>query len=164
MKFSTREDIEAPIDYVFEQLSDFQSFERSALRRGAEVQRLDGDTAAGVGMAWDVSFRLRGKLRELKMELSKYDAPNCLVISSRSSAMGGHMKIDLVALSRGRTRMCVKIELKPKNLSSRLLVQSLKLARGNLTKRYDLRVAGYARDLEDKFKLHSGSMSRNALI
>lgn len=152
MKFSAREDIEAPIDYVFDQVTDFQSFERSALRRGAEVQRVDQLDAPGVGMAWDIAFRLRGKLRELKMELTSLDAPNGLVLSSRSPAMGGDMVIDLVALSRARTRMSVDLELRPKNLSSRLLVQSLKLARSTLTDRYKLRVAGFARELEDRFK------------
>ena len=151
MKFSAREDIEAPIDYVFGQLTDFQAFERSALRRGAEVQRIDTCTAPGVGMAWDVAFRLRGKMRDLQMELTDLDAPNGLVLSSRSPGMGGNLVVDLVALSRGRTRMSMDIELKPANLSSRLLVQSLKLARSNLTTRYKLRIAGFARDLEDRY-------------
>ncbi len=151
MKFSTKEDIEAPIQFVFEQVTNFQAFERSALRRGAEVQRVDNLSSPGVGMAWDVAFKMRGKRRELKMELTSLDVPNGLVLTSRSSKMGGHMVIDLVALSRGRTRMSTEIELKPINLSSRLLVQSLKLARSNLTGRYKLRVAEFARDLEDRF-------------
>ncbi len=151
MKFSTKEDIEAPIQFVFEQVTNFQAFERSALRRGAEVQRVDNLSSPGVGMAWDVAFKMRGKRRELKMELTSLDVPNGLVLTSRSSKMGGHMVIDLVALSRGRTRMSTEIELKPINLSSRLLVQSLKLARSNLTSRYKLRVAEFARDLEDRY-------------
>lgn len=155
MKFSAREDIEAPIEFVFGQLTDFHAFERSALRRGAEVQRVDNKTSPGVGMAWDVAFKLRGKMRELKMELTSFDIPNGMVLSSRSPAMGGDMVVDLVALSRGRTRMSVDIDLRPKNLSSRLLVQSLKLARGNLTSRYETRVTGFARDLEDRYKRRS---------
>lgn len=151
MKFSTREDIEAPIDYVFDQVTDFQAFERSALRRGAEVQRVDDLNTPGVGMAWDVTFKLRGKMRDMQMELTDLDAPHGLVLSSRSPGMGGDLVIDLVALSRGRTRMSMDIELKPANLSSRLLVQSLKLARSNLTTRYKLRIAGFARDLEDRY-------------
>ncbi|MEO3416545.1 SRPBCC family protein [Roseovarius sp. CAU 1744] len=151
MKFSAREDIEAPIEFVFAQVTDFQALERSALRRGAEVQRVDGNSEPGVGMAWDVSFKLRGKMRELKTELTRLDAPNSVVLSSRSKAMGGHMVVDLVALSRGRTRMSMDLELKPINLSSRLLVQSLKLARGNLTGRYKLRIADFARDIEDRY-------------
>ena len=41
MKFSTREDIEAPVDHVFAEVSDFAGFERRALRHGADITRLD---------------------------------------------------------------------------------------------------------------------------
>ena len=151
MKFSAREDIEAPIDFVFEKVTDFQSFERSALRRGAEVQRVDALPAPGVGMAWDVMFKLRGKMREIKMEVTSLDPPNGVVLSSRSPSMGGDLVVDLVALSRARTRLSVNLTLKPINLSSRLLVQSLKLARNNLTTRYKTRIADFALELEDRF-------------
>jgi hypothetical protein len=62
------------------------------------------------------------------------------------------MKVELVALSRGRTRLSVELELKPRSISARLLVQSLKLARANLNKKFHLRMADYARELEDRSK------------
>ena len=40
MKFSTKEDIDAPIDAVFDMLCEFDQFERAAMRRGAEVLSL----------------------------------------------------------------------------------------------------------------------------
>ncbi|WP_412504371.1 SRPBCC family protein [Roseovarius sp. SYSU LYC5161] len=158
MQFGTREDIAAPVDHVFAELSDFHAFERSALRRGADVQRVDTLKAVGPGMAWDISFRLRGKQRKIKMELSAYEPPTRMVFSSRSTSMGGTMTVDLVALSRGRTRMALDIELVPKTLSAKLLVQSLKLARGNLRKRFRLRVADFANDIEDRYKGAVGDM------
>ena len=152
MQFSAKEDIAAPIEFVFRQVSDFQSFERSALRRGAEVQRMDTLTRVGVGMAWDIAFTLGGRRREVQMELTEYAPPTGMIFSSRAPSMGGHLAVDLVALSRGRTRMSLEIELKPKTLSARLLVQSLKLARSNLSRRLRKRVADYAEELEDRFE------------
>ena len=61
MKFSAREDIAAPIEQVFASLCDFEGFERQAMRRGAEVQRVDPLTQPGVGMKWQVSFNMRGR-------------------------------------------------------------------------------------------------------
>ena len=121
------------------------------------MQRVDRRTSVGPGMAWDAAFKLRGRRREIQMELTEYDPPTGMILSSRSANMGGHMAIDLVALSRGRTRMSLEIDLKPKTLSSRLLVQSLKLARSSLSKRFRERVAHFAEELEDRFKKHGNS-------
>ncbi len=155
MKFSTREDIEAPLEYVFSQVSDFAGLERSALRRGADVQRVDQLSVPGPGMIWDTAFDLRGKRRNARLELIQYDPPNGMRFSSGSAAMNGDLVLELVALSRGRTRLSLEAELLPQNLSARLLVQSLKLAKSNLTKRYEMRIATYARDLEDRYRRRS---------
>ena len=150
MKFSTREDINAPIEQVFEMLSEFHAYERSALRRGAEVRRVDRLTVPGVGMMWKAAFVMRGKSRKLDITLAEYDQPNCMVFSSVSKGLTGQLSLDLMAMSRTRTRVSVALELKPQNLSARLLIQSLRLAKSNLSKRLKQRVSDFARDIEER--------------
>lgn len=62
------------------------------------------------------------------------------------------MLIELVALSPARTRLSVDVNLKPNSIPARLLVQSLKLARTNLNKKFHLRMADYARDIEERIR------------
>lgn len=152
MKFSTREDVEVPIDQAFDLICDFDMYERSAMRRGAEVQRTDSLTTPGVGMNWRAAFKMRGKMRNIEIGMTRFDQPNEICVLSSTSGIDGAGRIELVALSRNRTRISVEFELKPTNLSARLLVQSLKLAKGSLTKRYKLRVAEYAKSIEDRHK------------
>lgn len=152
MKFSTREDVEVPIDQTFGIICNFDAYERSAMRRGAEVQRTDSLTRAGIGMKWRAAFKMRGKMRDIDLEMVGYDKPNELRVLSSSNGIDGAGQIELVALSRNRTRISVEFELKPTNLSARLLVQSLKLAKNSLNKRYKLRIAEYAKSIEDRHK------------
>jgi len=150
MKFSTREDVEVPIDQAFDLICDFDAYERSVMRRGAEVCRMDDMTKPGVGMKWAASFKMRGKKRDLEMEMTRFERPNEICVLSSTSGIDGTGQIELLALSRNRTRVSVVFELKLTNLSARLLVQLLKLAKNSLTKRYRLRVAEYAKSIEDR--------------
>ena len=152
MKFSSREDINAPIEQVFSALCDFEGFERQAMRRGAEVQRMDTLAEPGIGMRWKVDFTMRGRRRQMDLNLVRFDVPNEMVFSACSPGIDGAFSVELMALSRSRTRMSVALELSPLNLSARLLVQSLKLAKATLTKRFKLRVADYAKGLEDRLQ------------
>lgn len=152
MQFQIKQDIEAPIDFVFAQMTDFKSFERAAMRRGAEVQRVREGQDGGLGMAWDARFQLRGKDREVQIEITEFDSPNRLVVSSRAPSMGGDMVVELIALSRNRTRVDSNVKLAPKNLTAKLLVQSLKLARKNVSKRLNDRMATYAVEVEARYK------------
>jgi len=152
MKFSSHEDIEAPIDTVFEAITDFPAFERQALRRGAEVQRSDSLAQPGPGMTWDAAFMLRGKRREIKIELARMDRSNGVLADARSPNLKMQFEVDLVALSRNRTRLSVNLALEPKTLAARLMLQSMKLARKTLTRRFRKRVAEFATDVENRNK------------
>ncbi|SEW38214.1 hypothetical protein SAMN04488515_2441 [Cognatiyoonia koreensis] len=151
MKFSTREDIEAPVDYVFGQVSDFGAFERQALRRGAEVRRVDSGPFKE-GSSWDVAFKFRGKDRNMRANLEHLDAPNGFRIETVANGIDGLTQVDLVPLSPHRTRIAVSIDLTAKSLSARLLLQSLKLAKSNLTNRFKKRIADFSQDIEDRYR------------
>jgi uncharacterized protein YndB with AHSA1/START domain len=155
MKLSTREDIEAPIELVFQQLSDFDGFERTVLRRGAEVARVDTLSVPGVGMSWRAAFKYRGKERKLDIELAEYQAPDRMRINTTSKAVWMTVEIDLVAMSRSRTRMNFSLDARPKTIPARLVIQSLKLARQNVLKRFRKRVGEFAAEIEARAKANA---------
>lgn len=151
MKFSTREDIEAPMAYVFDKVSDFEAFEKRALRQGADVQRVQGGAIA-VGTAWEVAFKFRGRTRKMHPVLTKMDAPNSYLLETTSDGMTIVSDVTLIALSPTRTRIAVGIDLRARSLTARLLLQSMKLAKSRLTKRFKSRVLDFADDIEDGYR------------
>lgn len=152
MKFSTKEDIDAPIDAVFDMLCEFDTFERAAMRRGAEVQRVDNLSTPATGMKWQAAFDMRGKRREIQIDMTKFERPTEMKLATTSPGLTGDMMFELMALSRSRTRIIVTLEVKPQNLSARLLVQSLKLAKTSLTKKYKQRVGEYTKSMEERYQ------------
>lgn len=152
MKFSTKEDLEIPIDDVFQQLSDFDGFERAILRHGADVSRTDKMPDIGVGMTWKARATVRGKTRDFDAKLVEYDRPNQMLFDVKTNNMAATFLVELVAMSRARTRMRLELDVKPKTLSARLLMQSAKLARNTLNRRYKTRIAHFASDLEERHK------------
>lgn len=151
MQFTSKENIEVPIEQVFEMLTDFERHERSAMRRGAEVTRTDRLSAPGVGVGWDLVFDFRGKRRQMHLEVTEFDRPYEMTLEARLQGVESTIQLQLVALSKTLTRLNVSTDVRPKTLSARLLVQSLKLAKSNITKRFDKRMATTARDMEDRY-------------
>lgn len=151
MKFSTREDIEAPINYVFAQVSDFAAFERRAMRQGADVIRRPEDAVAQ-GTVWDIKFNFRGRDRKAEAVLTLLDQPQAFTIDSASDGLNASTEIELIALSQTRTRVLVSFDLRAKTLTARLLVQSLKLAKSKMTKRFNGRVLDFAEEIEDRYR------------
>lgn len=140
MKFAAREDIEAPVGFVFETLTDFEHFERAALRRGAEVVRKDGTN----GPEWQIAFDWRGKRREAVLRMDEASRPGLLRFGFASRVIDGESRVELIALGPRRTRMSVSTEVRPRTLPARLFLQSLKLARARVLGRYRKRVGEIA--------------------
>jgi len=151
MKFSTRQDIEAPIEFVFGQAADFAAHERQAMRRGIDVDRADNLDCIETGMRWNVVFPFRGKQRKIKGELTQFDMPNSYVIQSVSGGVEADFDVEFLPLSRNRTRLIVGLQLSPRSLSARLLVQSLKLAKSSLDERFSNRIAQFASEMQNRY-------------
>ncbi|PTE22595.1 SRPBCC family protein [Cereibacter changlensis JA139] len=152
MRLSTREDVEAPIGFVFGRLCDFDSWERAALRRGADVQRTDGLTAAQPGMGWQVQIDYRGKLRSGEVRLAVLEAPQKLLFTGAGGSFEATLEIELLELGPRRTRVVVISEARPRSLSARVLLHSVKLGKAKLVQRYEHQVARLAADIEERFR------------
>ncbi len=152
MEFFAHNDIEAPIDFVFAQVTNFTSFERSIIRRGGDVERLSVGDVPVVGSKWRVKFRWRGKVRTLDAELTTVDAPNRVRADASSKNIVGAVTVELVALSRARTRISVKMDVTAKTLAAKMVFQSMRLARQRTTGRFKAMVAGFAEDVEAQYR------------
>ncbi|TNE66458.1 SRPBCC family protein [Celeribacter ethanolicus] len=152
MKFSTRQDIEAPAAFVFDRITDFEGMERQAMRRGMDVARKRPSQPRGLGASWSLKVPFRGKLRDLDAEISEFDAPHLLGATAVSGGLHMQMNIELVPLSPQRTRLSFGYDVRPKTLSARILVQSVKFAKGTLQKRFEKRVSSYCEHLSEQYR------------
>lgn len=140
MKLKSKKDIEAPLAETFAALSDFAAFERAALRQGAVIERLDGSGDNRVGNRWRVLFDFRGRRREVVSRLASYDAPHAFAFDGESANFHLRLEVGLIQLSRNHTRVTVECEVRPRSFSGRLLLQTLKLARGRVEARFAMRI------------------------
>ncbi|PRY78114.1 polyketide cyclase/dehydrase/lipid transport protein [Yoonia maritima] len=153
MKFSTREDIEAPADYVFAHVTDFAGFERRALRYGAQVSRVGQDQGAPTaGTEWEIAFKFRGRNRTLDAKLTEFSAPVGYQVTGVTDGMHIVTDIELVSLSPTRTRLLVGVDLRSKSFTARLVIQSMKLAKAKLNKRFRARVLEFSEDIEEGYR------------
>lgn len=150
MKLATRYDIEAPIERVFAELLNIDHWERSAMRRGADVARTDTLASPGPGMTWVTKFRYRNRDRSATLRIDRLEAPTKLDMSAVSSLVDLTIAFDLLALSVRRTRLHLAVEMKPKTLASKLYLQSLRLAKSRVDREFQTRVGKFVLEIEDR--------------
>lgn len=157
MKFSARQDIEAPAAYVYAALTDFEAWERAAMRRGAEVSRTSPTGAAQAELAWQVLFEYRGKRRNMQLKLVSMTAPSNIQFAAHSPALDASLIIEIIEMSARRSRIGVTTNVAPLTLTAKLFIQSLRLARARVDRKYFLRIAQMAGDIEQRYRAESKS-------
>jgi uncharacterized protein YndB with AHSA1/START domain len=157
MKLTAHETIEAPVAFVNAYLTDFDFWERSALRRGAEVERLDHLRTAGAGMEWRIGFSYHDKKRTVELKLLKLEPEHLLEFDCMAQPAEAVLTIELAEMGPRRTRVAVHLQIKPRTMAARLFLQSLKLAKGKVTRRFTQRLAQTSADIEDRFRQTAGA-------
>lgn len=152
MKFSTRHDTDIPAESLFAAVSDFYRIERMMLRRGVSVERVDHLVQPSVGNAWNLSFDLRGKPRTLAFAVSECEPPEKLVLLGRSDQFDLAITMTVVALSPTKSRLIFEADVQPRGMKARLTLQTAKLGKGQLDRKFALRIAEYVSDItSDRF-------------
>lgn len=147
MKFVATEDIAAPIDAVWARVSDLEGFEARAKQRVSGLARTPPGPATQ-GSKWTGKAEVMGKARTITVVASILVAPNQLLAEAGTDGMTVTIQVDLEAKGPSLTRLTVTTEAKARSLAARLMLQSAKLARATMAKRYKGRVADFASRIE----------------
>ncbi len=152
MKLTAKEDIEAPLAFVSEVLGDFETWERAAMRRGAEVDRLDNLRKPGPGMSWKVGFPYRGKHRSVVVKVLELLPEQRFAFECIGAPAEGVLEIEMADMGPRRTRVVTTLEVKPRTLAARLFLQSMRLAKGKVNRRFTQRLSQASADIEDRYR------------
>jgi hypothetical protein len=143
MKFSTRQDTDIPADALFRAVGNFPSLERMLVRRGASVRRLDGMVQPGVGMGWRIGFDWRGRRRELDLHVTEFVSPELIVLAGSADQFDLSIRMTVVALTMSKSRLIFETAVQPRSMKSRLLLQTAKLGKAQLDRKYARRIADF---------------------
>lgn len=135
MKFKVAEDVDAPIGFVFERMTDFSQFEADVKRRGADLRRVGNWTQIAEGVQWRGAVQVRGKKRKIEAELTELVPNESAKVDITVGGMEAVYQMAFIALSPEVTRVATELDLKPRTLTARLIIQTLKLARGRVVRR-----------------------------
>lgn len=143
MKFSTRQDTDLPAEGLFRAVSNFTNIERLLVRRGATVRRIDTLSEVGLGLRWQIGFDWRGRKREVDLVVSEYAPPEVLGFVGDSEQFAVTIRMTVVALTRAKSRLIFETDVQPKGMKARLLLQTAKLAKAQLDRKFAQRVEDF---------------------
>lgn len=143
MTFSTRIDTEMPAGDLFGLIGDFSRSERVLAARGVSLCRIDPSADPGTGLGWTIGFAWRGQGRTLRLDVTRFDRPSRIALDGHSDQFDLTMTLTVVALSRARSRLLVETEVFPRGMRARLLLQTARLGKAHLDRRYDRRIGDH---------------------
>lgn len=152
MKLYGQSDIDAAATDVFAVLTDFVHFEKVALRQGADVERTDRLRGYSVGSTWNVHFRYRGKGRHLAAELTALEPPSALNFEGKSGGFEFSVSMSLLPLAPRLTRLSVVLDVRPRTLAARIILQTAKLGRVRFEQRFSSRTEAFGRYLQRRLR------------
>lgn len=150
MKFSLRQDTGLPASALFEAISDFPRMERMLVRRGAEMRRVDPAQEPGAGMAWDMAFDYRGRRRELRLDVIQFDRPEKVALTGQTDSLDLVVEMTVIALTPAKSRLMFELNVKPRNMRARLMLQTAKLGKSQLDRKFADKVGRFLSDLTER--------------
>jgi hypothetical protein len=147
MKFSTRIDTDKSATELFDLISDFSRSERALVARGAQIRRIDPSQDPGTGLGWTIDFNWRGQRRTVRLDVTRFDRPSHITLDGHSDQFDLSISMTVVALSRVKSRLLFETDVRARNMRARLLLQTAKLGKTQLDRKYDQRIADFVAHL-----------------
>lgn len=153
MKFSTRVNSSSTAEQLFDRVTDFSRLEQMLIKNKVSVSRINPADEPGAGMAWKLAFDWRSKTHVLRLDVRRFDRPDVVFITGTSDLFDLLITITVFGLTQTRSRLIFETEVLPRNMRARVIIQTAKLAKGRLDRRYEQRIN----------KLFGGNVSESPL-
>jgi hypothetical protein len=151
MKLTAKTDLDAPIGFVFECLSDHPTWEREAAERGIDVERPADMPMSGLGAGWLIRLPFRGKVVKILLRMTSMARDQDLGFDYQSNSIEGDLDLSVMSLSPRRTRLHLTIDIRPRTLAARLFLNTLRLGRGRVQSRLDMRVQQMGMQIQNRY-------------
>lgn len=152
MKFRVSEDLDAPRSMVWARFTEFSGMEADARGRGATVTRIGNWTTPAEGAEWRGEVKVRGKVRPVSAKIARFVPDEICLIESRIGGMTCVHEMSFIALSPEVTRVAVMLDLSAQTLAARLILQTMKLARGRVMQRLQATLARQGNAVEAEWR------------
>ena len=77
---------------MFARLSNFETFERIAIKRNVRVSQISQNNPNEDTQGWNCSFKVRGRQRDVEIRLIEFDEPNSMKFHAVNPAL--HARLD----------------------------------------------------------------------
>jgi hypothetical protein len=152
MKFKVSEDVDAPLAMVWSRFTDFSGFEDDARGRGAVITRVGNWTETVEGVEWRGEVTVRGKNRAVAAKVTRLVPNELCLVESRIGGMDCYYEMTFVPLAAGVTRVALILDLSADTLTARLILQTMKLARGRVLQRLQGMIARQGNAVEAAYR------------
>ncbi len=156
MKLTAKTDLDAPAGFVYACLADHASWERDAAQRGIDVERPVDMPLAGLGAGWLVKVPFRGQPVAILLRLEQQVPPERLGFAIQSKAIEGDFVLNVIELSPRRTRLQIVLEVKPRTMAARILLNTLTLAKGRVQARVEKRIRQIGATIKERYLRSNG--------
>ncbi|MFD1883451.1 hypothetical protein [Paracoccus pacificus] len=94
-------------------------------------------------MAWDLAFKWQRKMRNIRLNVTRYDRPEKLSLAGQSEMFDLTLDYTIIALARSKSRLMVEFEVKPRNIRARLFLQTAKLGKAGLQREFERKIVNF---------------------
>lgn len=148
MKLKVSDDAEAPVDMSFAALTDYAGIEDELRGYGLQITRIGCWKDLALGVAWGGAGEIRGRMRTFEAKVTALEPGRMVEVTAHVGDVRAVHETRVIPLGAKVTRINLTLDLRAESLKARILLQSLKLARGRILERMQKRLTSDIRRIE----------------
>lgn len=152
MRLEAAHEIQAPIELVFGKFCDFDRLQSFTENTGREAVRLDDGTATGAGVRYLLKGKFGGKQRSIELGLETCVPTVILKYEVEVETLTAALRFDFEKRAAELTRVSLILEPTAHSISSRLILQSVKLAKRTMEKRMETRLFHFGNEIVEEYR------------